>query len=202
MGVLAAYGWSVYALIWGSPGSDEMYFEVAAGVTLFILTGRFLEARAKREAGSAMRALLSLAAQQVTVLRNGVEQVVSIEELSRGEHFVVRPGEKVATDGKVVGGESSVDASMVTGESVPVDVVIGDEVIGGTINVSGRLVVQATRIGADTQLAQMAQLVEAAQQGKAEAQRLADRISAVFVPVVIALALVTFCGLAAHGGLR
>ena len=191
MGVLAAYGWSVYALIWGSDGNDEMYLEVAAGVTLFILTGRFLEARAKREAGAAMRALLSLAAQQVTVVRNGVEQVISIEDLTRGEQFVVRPGEKVATDGKVVGGASSVDASMVTGESVPVDVAIGDDVIGGTINVSGRLVVRATRVGADTQLAQMAQLVEAAQQGKAAAQRLADRISAVFVPVVIVLALAT-----------
>ena len=191
MGVLAAYGWSVYALIWGSAGHDEMYLEVAAGVTLFILTGRFLEARAKREAGAAMRALLSLAAQQVTVIRDGAEHVISIEQLTSGEQFVVRPGEKLATDGKVVGGESSVDASMVTGESVPVDVAIGDDVIGGTINVSGRLVVQATRVGADTQLAQMAQLVEAAQQGKAAAQRLADRISAVFVPVVIAVALVT-----------
>jgi Cu+-exporting ATPase len=208
MGTLAAFGWSVYALFWGTAGMPGMthpftlavsrtdgtgniYLEVAAGVTTFILAGRYFEAKSKRRASAALRALLELGAKDVAVLRNGAEQRVSIDELSVGDEFVVRPGEKIATDGVVVDGSSAVDASMLTGESVPVEVAPGDQVVGATVNVGGRLVVRANRIGADTQLAQMARLVEEAQSGKAQAQRLADRVSAVFVPIVIALAVAT-----------
>jgi Cu+-exporting ATPase len=188
MGTLAALGWSVYALL---SGTGDAYLEVAAGVTTLILAGRYLEARAKRRAGAALRALLELGAKDVSVLRDGVEQRIPIDRLSVGDEFVVRPGEKVAADGVVVDGTSAVDASMLTGESVPADVEPGDQVVGATVNVDGRLVVRTNRIGSDTQLAQMARLVEDAQNGKARAQRLADRISGVFVPIVIALAVAT-----------
>ncbi|MDT0270497.1 heavy metal translocating P-type ATPase [Streptomyces sp. DSM 44915] len=205
LGTLAALGWSVYALVWGTAGepgmthpfrftiertdgSANMYLEAAAGVTTFILAGRYFEARAKRRSGAALRALLELGARDVGVLRNGREERVAVEELVVGDTFVVRPGEKIATDGEVVEGSSAVDASMLTGESVPVEVGVGDPVTGATINAGGRLVVRATRVGADTQLARMARLVEDAQNGKARVQRLADRISGVFVPLVILLA--------------
>ncbi|MDQ6934085.1 MAG: heavy metal translocating P-type ATPase [Actinomycetota bacterium] len=209
MGTLAAFGWSLYALFWGTAGmpgmrhafefavrrtdgADNIYLEAAAGVTTFLLAGRYFEARSKRRAGAALRALLELGAKDVTVLDGaGSQHPVPIEKLSVGMSFVVRPGEKIATDGVVAEGTSAVDASMLTGESVPVEVGPGDEVAGATVNAGGRLVVRATRVGADTQLAQMARLVEDAQNGKAQVQRLADRISGVFVPVVIALALVT-----------
>ncbi|NUR07831.1 MAG: heavy metal translocating P-type ATPase, partial [Nocardioidaceae bacterium] len=208
LGVLAAFGWSLYALFLGTAGEPGMthpfeltvergdgagnlYLEAAAGVTTFLLAGRYLEARSKRRAGAALRALLQLGARDVAVLRDGVETRVPVERLAVGDRFVVRPGEKVATDGVVEEGASAVDASMLTGESVPVEVVPGDEVAGATVNAGGRLVVRATRVGAETQLAQMARLVEGAQNGKAAAQRLADRISGVFVPVVVALAVAT-----------
>ncbi|WP_328867042.1 heavy metal translocating P-type ATPase [Streptomyces sp. NBC_00304] len=208
VGTLAAFGWSLWALFLGdagmpgmrhgfdftvsrTEGSSTIYLEVAAGVVTFILLGRYLEARSKRKAGSALRALIHLGAKDVAVLRDGTEVRVPVARLAVGDRFVVRPGEKVATDGTVVEGASAVDASMLTGESVPVDVVAGDSVTGATVNVSGRLVVEATRVGADTQLARMARLVEDAQNGKAEVQRLADRISAVFVPVVMLIALGT-----------
>lgn len=208
MGTIAAFGWSLYALFFGTAGTPGMthpfslaishtdgtgniYLEVAAGVTTFILAGRYFEARSKRRAGAALRALLELGAKDVSVLRDGVEQRIPIESLSVGDEFVVRPGEKIATDGEVVDGASAVDASMLTGESVPVEVGPGDQVVGATVNVGGRIVVRAKRIGSDTQLAQMARLVEDAQSGKAQAQRLADRVSAVFVPIVIALAVGT-----------
>ena len=172
-------------------GTGNIYLEAAAGVTTFILAGRYFEARAKRRAGAALEALLELGAKDVSVLRNGVEQRIPIDKLSVGDEFVVRPGENIATDGVVVGGHSAVDASMLTGESLPVDVGPGDQVVGATVNVDGRLVVRANRIGSDTQLAQMARLVEDAQNGKAHVQRLADRISGVFVPIVIALSVTT-----------
>ncbi|MCP2276842.1 heavy metal translocating P-type ATPase [Nocardia amikacinitolerans] len=232
MGTLAALGWSLYALFWGTAGTPGMthpfeftisrmdgtgniYLEAAAGVTTFILAGRFFEARSKRRAGAALRALLELGAKEVSVLRRGasdgpgggsernhggtrerrhgdlVERRIPIEQLGVGDEFVVRPGEKIATDGVIVEGSSAVDASMLTGESVPVEVAADDAVVGATVNVGGRIVVRATRIGADTQLAQMAKLVEDAQNGKAQAQRLADKISGIFVPVVIALAVAT-----------
>ncbi|OBG16645.1 copper-translocating P-type ATPase [Mycolicibacterium celeriflavum] len=208
MGTVAALGWSVYALFWGTAGtpgmthpfslvlsrtdgSGSVYFEVAAGVTTFILAGRYFEARSKRRAGAALRALLELGAKDVVVRSGGEEQRIPLDQLAVGDEFVVRPGEKIATDGVVVEGASAVDASMLTGESVPVDVGPGDEVVGATVNVDGRLVVRARRIGTDTQLAQMARLVEDAQNGKAQAQRLADRISGVFVPIVIALSVAT-----------
>ncbi len=217
MGTLAALGWSIYALFWGtagtpgmthafaltlsrSDGSGSVYFEVAAGVTTFILAGRYFEARSKRRAGAALRALLELGAKDVVVRRDGVEQRIPTDQLGAGDDFVVRPGEKIAADGVVIEGASAVDASMLTGEPVPVDVGPGDEVVGATVNVDGRLVVRAKRIGADTQLAQMARLVEEAQSGKAEAQRLADRISGVFVPVVIALSIATLGFWLATGG--
>ncbi|MEU4339666.1 heavy metal translocating P-type ATPase [Nocardia sp. NPDC023852] len=230
MGTLAALGWSLYALFWGTAGTPGMrhpfeftisrmdgtgsiYLEAAAGVTTFILAGRFFEARSKRRAGAALRALLELGAKEVSVLRRAsdgptggsernhagprehgdgyAEQRIPVEQLAVGDRFVVRPGEKIATDGVVLEGSSAVDASMLTGESVPVEVGLDDAVVGGTVNVGGRLVVRASRIGGDTQLAQMAKLVEDAQTGKAQAQRLADRISGIFVPIVIALSVAT-----------
>ncbi|MDX8034815.1 heavy metal translocating P-type ATPase [Lentzea sp. BCCO 10_0856] len=208
IGVGAAFLWSLYALFLGTAGTPGMthafeltvqrmsgagniYLEVAAGVTTFILAGRYFEARSKRRAGAALRALLELGAKEVAVLRDGREQRISIDDLEVGDRFVVRPGEKIATDGVIEEGSSAIDASMLTGESVPVEVTTGDAVVGATVNAGGRLVVRATRIGSDTQLAQMAKLVEDAQNGKAEVQRLADRISAVFVPIVIALAVGT-----------
>ncbi|MFD8168889.1 MULTISPECIES: heavy metal translocating P-type ATPase [unclassified Streptomyces] len=209
VGTLAAFGWSLWALFLGDAGEPGMrhpfeltvsrtdgasmiYLEVAAGVTAFILLGRYLEARSKRQAGAALRALMELGAKDVTVLREGREVRVPAERLAVGDRFVVRPGEKIATDGTVVEGASAVDASMLTGESVPVDVTVGDTVTGATVNAGGRLVVEATRIGADTQLARMAKLVEDAQTGKAQVQRLADRIAGVFVPVVLLIAAATF----------
>ncbi|CAM5673675.1 Cu+-exporting ATPase OS=Streptomyces violarus OX=67380 GN=FHS41_005133 PE=3 SV=1 [Streptomyces violarus] len=204
----AAFLWSLWALFFGTAGTPGMthpfeltiartdgagniYLEAAAGVTAFILAGRYFEARSKRKAGAALKALLELGAKEVTVVRGGREELIPVGELKVGDRFLVRPGEKIATDGVVVEGSSAVDASMLTGESVPVEVGTGDAVTGATLNAGGRLVVEATRVGADTQLARMAKLVEDAQNGKAAAQRLADRISAVFVPVVIALALGT-----------
>ncbi|WP_392873705.1 heavy metal translocating P-type ATPase [Streptomyces sp. LN499] len=208
VGTSAAFLWSVWALFFGtagmpgmthpfeltigrSDGAGNIYLEAAAGVTAFILAGRWFEARSKRKAGAALKTLLELGAKEVTVLRGGREVTVPTAELQVGNRFLVRPGEKIATDGTVVEGASAVDASMLTGESVPVEVGVGDAVTGATLNAGGRLVVEATRIGADTQLARMAKLVEDAQNGKAAAQRLADRISAVFVPVVLLIALVT-----------
>ncbi|TQJ50674.1 heavy metal translocating P-type ATPase [Phycicoccus sp. SLBN-51] len=212
VGVGAAYLWSLWALLFTeagrtgmrmpfellpsrSEGAANIYLEVAAAVTTFIVAGRYFEARAKRTSGAALRALLDMGAKDVAVLRDGpagpVESRVPIGQLQVGDQFVVRPGEKVATDGTVVSGTSAVDASMLTGESVPVEVGPGDAVVGATVNAGGRIVVQVTRVGADTQLAQMARLVEEAQSGKAEVQRLADRVSAVFVPIVIGLSLAT-----------
>ncbi|PRY31329.1 heavy metal translocating P-type ATPase [Pseudosporangium ferrugineum] len=203
LGTLAAFLWSLWALFLGDAGmpgmthpfelragtdSDAIYLEAAAGVTTFLLAGRYAEARAKRRAGDALRSLLELGARSVA-LPDGRE--IPVEELRTGDLFLVRPGEKVATDGEVVDGASALDQSLITGESVPVEVTVGDPVTGGTVNAGGRLVVRATRVGADTQLAQMARLVEEAQDGKAAVQRLADRISGVFVPVVIALAAAT-----------
>jgi P-type Cu+ transporter len=217
IGVGAAYLWSLWALFVGDAGmpglrmdftllprrasGDEIYLEVASAVTVFILAGRYLEARSKSRAGAALRALLHLGAKDVSVLRDGQHEVrIPIDGLSVGDVFLVRPGDKVATDGRVVEGRSVVDASMLTGEPVPVEVGPGDEVTGATVNVGGRLLVRATRVGADTQLAQMARLVEAAQNGKAEVQRLADRVSAVFVPVVLGIALATLLGWLLAGG--
>jgi Cu+-exporting ATPase len=208
LGVTAAFAWSLYALFFGtagtpgmthgfeltlapSDGTGNIYLEVASGVTMFILAGRYFEKRAKRRAGAALRALLELGAKDVAVLRDGTELRIPVEHLQVGDEFVVRPGEKVATDGVVVSGSSALDTSMLTGESVPVEVVAGDAVTGATVNAGGRLLVRATRIGSDTQLAQMAELVENAQTGKADVQRLADRVSAVFVPIVIGIAAVT-----------
>ncbi|OLL96814.1 Lead, cadmium, zinc and mercury transporting ATPase, Copper-translocating P-type ATPase [Pseudonocardia sp. Ae406_Ps2] len=172
-------------------GSGNIYLEVVAAVVTFVLAGRYVELRSRRRAGAALRALLQMGAKDVTVLRDGAEVRVAVDELTVGEEFVVRPGEKVATDGEVVDGRSAVDVSMLTGESVPVEVRAGDTVVGGCVNSGGRLVVRATRVGSDTALAQMARLVEEAQNGKAEVQRLADRISAVFVPVVAVIAAAT-----------
>ena len=214
VGTLAAFGWSVRALFWGHAGmpgmkmpfsldvsrgggADELYLEVAAAVTLFILAGRWFEARAKQRSGSALRALLDLGAKDVAVLRpdpdTGADREVRVpvRDLRVGERFLVRPGEKIATDGVVVEGSSAVDASLLTGESVPVEVSVGDQVTGATVNVGGRLVVRAERVGDDTALAQIARLVTEAQSGKAPVQRLADRVSAVFVPAVILLSIGT-----------
>jgi Cu+-exporting ATPase len=174
-----------------SDGAGNIYLEAVAGVTTFLLAGRWFEARSRRRAGAALRALLELGARDVAVLRDGGEVRVAVEDLAVGDLFVVRPGEKVATDGVVIEGSSAVDASLLTGESVPVEVGIGDAVVGATVNAGGRLVVRATRVGTDTQLAQMARLVEDAQMTKGRAQRLADRISGVFVPLVIALSVGT-----------
>ena len=190
LGVGAAYAWSLVALLRGG----DLYLEAATVVTTFLLAGRWLEQRSKRRAGAALRALMSLGAQQVTVVREGVERLEPAERLAVGDVFVVRPGEKVATDGVVERGTSAVDASMLTGEPMPVEVGPGSTVVGATVNAGGRLVVRATRVGADTQLAQMARLVEAAQSGKAQVQRLADRVSAVFVPAVLVLAMLTLAG--------
>ncbi|HEY9523366.1 MAG TPA: HAD-IC family P-type ATPase, partial [Thermopolyspora sp.] len=211
VGVLAALGWSLYALFFGSAGmpgmrmafsfvatpgdgADELYLEVAAAVTVFLLFGRYIEARARKQSGAALRTLLELGAKDATIVRDGVESRVPVASLVPGDLFVVRPGEKVATDGLVVGGASAVDLSMLTGESVPVEVEPGSRVVGATLNVGGSITVEVTRVGADTELARLGRLVEEAQSGKAEVQRLADRVSAVFVPVVIALAVATFLG--------
>ena len=215
VGVTAAFLWSLYALCLGGAGRIGMrmsfswlavgdgpqatYLEVATGVTALVLLGRYLEARARRQAGTAVRALLNLGARQATVLRGGREVTVDIGALQVGDEFVIRPGEKVATDGIVIAGRSAVDTSMLTGEPVPAEAGPGDDVAGGCVNVGGRLVVRATRVGADTQLAQMARLVTQAQAGKARVQRLADRVSAVFVPVVLVLAVATLLGWLAAG---
>jgi Cu+-exporting ATPase len=208
VGTLAAYGWSLYALLFTPSGDDgmrmgfdwvpsrgggthEIYLETATVVIVAILAGRWFEARAKRRSGAALRALLELGAKDVAVLREGKELRIAVDQLEVGDRFVVRPGEKVATDGVVVEGASAVDTSLLTGEPVPVDVVVGDAVVGASVNASGRLVVEATRVGADTALARIAQLVTDAQSGKAAVQRLADRVSAVFVPVVIVIAVAT-----------
>jgi Cu+-exporting ATPase len=215
VGVSAAWLWSLWALLFTHAGMTGMrmpfqllpddsgdahiYLEVAAAVTTFIIAGRYFEARAKRQSGAALRALLDMGAKDVAVLRDGTEVRIPIAQLQVGDRFVVRPGEKVATDGVVDSGTSAVDASMLTGEPVPVEVGPGDPVVGATVNAGGRLVVTATRVGADTQLAQMAKLVEDAQSGKAQIQRLADRVSAVFVPIVILIAIGTLVAWLATG---
>ncbi len=216
VGVLAAFGWSLYALFLGdagdpamrhgftltadrSMGSSQIYLEVAAGVTTLILAGRYFEAKAKRRSSAALKALLDLGAKEVALIEAGVERRIPIEQLVVGDRFVVRPGEKVATDGMVEEGSSAIDASLLTGEPVPVEVGPGDAVTGATVNVGGRLVVRATRVGADTKLAQIARLVQDAQSGKAPVQRLADRVSAVFVPIVFVLALATLAFWLAKG---
>jgi len=209
VGVGAAFGWSLYALFFGGAGmpgmtmtlelfgqpgegSHEIYLEVAAAVTTFMLLGRYLEHRAKRDAGAALRALMESGAKEATVLRDGVEKLLPLAMVTQGDVMVVRPGERIPTDGEIVEGAAAIDTSMMTGESVPVEATVGDSVLGGTINTSGLLKVRATRVGDDTELARMAKLVERAQTGKSDAQRLADRISAVFVPIVIVVAIVTF----------
>lgn len=218
LGVLVSYGWSAWALFFGGAGMPGMtmsltwlatrgedpgmhlYLEVTTTLTTFLLAGRWFEHRAKRRAGSALRALLDLGAKDAVLLRNGVEQRAPVDRLAVGDLFVVRPGEKIATDGVIVEGSSAVDTALLTGESMPVEVGVGDAVVGATVNAGGRLVVRATRVGADTQLAQMAKLVTEAQSGKAPVQRLADRISAVFVPAVIALSVGTFAFWTAYDG--
>ena len=225
IGTLAAFGWSLVALFFGTAGEpgmthqftlalqrggglDDIYLETAAGVTTFLLAGRYAEARARRRSGDALRALVQLGAKDVSVVRGDgdgagarpVEERIPVADLQVGMRFVVRPGEKVATDGEVVQGTSAVDAALLTGESAPVDVGPGDAVVGATVNVGGRIVVRATRVGADTQLEQLARLVEDAQHGKAEVQRLADRVSAIFVPAVLAVAAATLVGWLAVGG--
>ena len=211
VGTSAALIWSIIALFFGTAGQPgvvhpfeltmsrtdglgHIYLEVAAGVITFVLLGRYFEKTSKRQAGAALRALLELGAKEVSILRGGVEQRVPIEELNVGDEFVVRPGEKIATDGVITSGNSAIDASMLTGESVPVEVAVGDNVAGATVNAGGRLVVKATRVGSDTQLSQMAKMVEDAQSGKAEIQRLVDRVSSVFVPVAIAVAAAALGG--------
>jgi len=198
VGTLAAWGWSTVVLVAAVP--EDTYFETAAVITALILLGRYLEARAKRRSGEAIRKLLEPGAKRARVLHDGEEVLVAVEQLRVGELFVVRPGEKIATDGVVESGESAVDASMLTGESVPVEVSAGDQVAGATINASGRLVVRATKVGADTALAQIARLVAQAQSGKAAVERLADRVSGVFVPLVIGLSLLTLAGWLLLGG--
>jgi Cu+-exporting ATPase len=210
MGVVAAYTWSLYALFFGGAGetgmkmefsllpshsgSSEIYLEVASAVTVFILLGRYFESRAKSQSSAALTALLNLGAKTVSVVTAGNEKQIPIGMLQLGDHFVVRPGERIATDGIVVDGASAVDESMITGESIPIEVTVGDSVIGATLNASGRLVVEATAIGADTALARITSLVENAQAGKAPIQRLADRVAAIFVPIVILLAIGTLFG--------
>lgn len=217
LGVIAAFGWSLYALffgtagmpgmhmtftLFGSPeaGSGEIYLEVAALVTVFILAGRYAEARAKKSSSAALRALLELGAKDATRLVNGVEQLVPVSQLAVGDLVLVRPGEKIPSDGLVVDGASAIDASMLTGESIPVEVSAGSRVVGATLNVGGRLTIEITRIGADTELARMGKLMEEAQTGKAQVQRLADRVSGIFVPIVIVLAIVAFAGWLLAGG--
>ncbi len=217
VGVIAAFGWSLYALffgmagmpgmhmtftLFGSPeaGSGEIYLEVAALVTVFILAGRYAEARAKKSSSEALRALLELGAKDATRLVGGVEQRVPVGQLAAGDRVLVRPGEKIPSDGLVADGASAIDASMLTGESVPVEVTVGSRVVGATVNVGGRLIVEITRVGADTELARMQRLMDEAQTGKARVQRLADRVSAVFVPIVILLAIVAFVGWLLVGG--
>ncbi|MGO1858544.1 heavy metal translocating P-type ATPase [Ancrocorticia populi] len=211
IGTSAAFLWSLYALFFGTAGepgmthsfeltahgmdgSANIYLEVAAGVTTFVLGGRYFEKKSKREAGAALRALMELGAKEVTVLRGDQEVLIPIEDLRVGDQFIVRPGEKIATDGVITAGQSAVDQSMLTGESIPVEVGEGDSVTGATINANGRLTVRATRVGPDTQLAQMAKMVEDAQSGKADVQRLADKISGIFVPIVLAIAVITLIG--------
>jgi Cu+-exporting ATPase len=210
LGVVAAYAWSLYALFFGGAGmvgmtmdfawlpsgsgQVEIYFEVASAVTVFILLGRYFEVRAKARSGAALKALLTLGAKDVAVLRNGAETRILVTELAVGDDFIVRPGEKIATDGVVIEGESAVDNSLLTGEPVPIDVGPGDLVIGATINAGGRLIVRATQVGAQTQLARIARMVELAQTGKAPVQRLADRVATIFVPIVIGLSLLTLAG--------
>ena len=204
LGIVAATGWSVWALLWGGAteihdmsgmsSAPHVYFEVAVAVTVFLLAGRFFEARAKRRAGDALRALLALGARSATVLRDGEEVVIEAALITVGDLIVVRPGEIIAADGIVQEGESTIDASMLTGESVPVDVATGSKVTGTTVNLSGRLIVKARRVGADSTFAQMTKLVRDAQSTKAPVQRLADRVSSVFVPTVIAISLLTFAG--------
>lgn len=215
--MIAAFGWSLYALffgmagmpgmhmtftLFGSPeaGSGEVYLEVAALVTVFILAGRYAEARAKKSSSEALRALLELGAKDATRLVGGVEQRVPVTQLAVGDRVVVRPGEKIPSDGLVADGASAIDASMLTGESVAVEVTVGSRVVGATVNVGGRLIVEITRVGADTELARMQRLMDEAQTGKARVQRLADRVSAVFVPIVILLAIVAFIGWLLVGG--
>ena len=223
LGVIAAMSWSVWALIFGNAGEigmkmnmslfprsatsvmtdhssmesgshDEIYLEVATTLVTFLLAGRYFEVRSRRRAGAALRSLLSIGSQEATLWRDGVETLIPIGALGVGEIFMVRPGETIATDGVVVEGQSAVDRSMVTGESIPIEISVGDTVTGGTLNSNGRLVVRATRIGRDTVLSQMARLVEKAQDGKAPIQRLADRVSSVFVPIVMSLSLATLVG--------
>jgi Cu+-exporting ATPase len=220
LGVIAAMSWSLWALIFGNAGEigmkmdmslfprsaasemadhssmgakphDEIYLEVATTLVAFLLAGRYFEVRSRRRAGTALRSLLNIGSQEATLWRDGVETMIPIGALGVGEIFMVRPGETIATDGVVVEGQSAVDRSMVTGESIPIEISVGDAVTGGTLNSNGRLLVRATRIGRDTVLSQMARLVEKAQDGKAPIQRLADRVSSVFVPIVMSLALVT-----------
>lgn len=217
VGTAAAFLWSILALFVGTAGDrgathhfsfalertdgmSSIYLEVAAGVITFVLLGRYFEKRSKRQAGAALRALMEMGAKEVAVLRDGTEQLIPVEQLAVGDVFVVRPGEKIATDGVVVAGSSAVDMSMLTGESVPVEVREGHEVTGATVNEDGRLVVRATRVGTETQLARMAKLVEDAQSGKAEIQRLADRVSGIFVPIVFVIAVLTFLGWLMFGG--
>jgi Cu+-exporting ATPase len=197
IGTIAAWGWSTVVLMGGL--DEDTYFEVAAVITTLILLGRYLEARAKSRSSEAIRLLLELGAKEARVIRDGEEVLVPLEDVHVGDRFVVRPGEKIATDGIVEDGGSAVDQSMLTGESLPIEVAVGGQVAGGSLNTYGRLVVRATKVGADTALAQIAHLVEAAQSGKAPVQRLADRISAVFVPVVIAISLGTLAGWLAFG---
>ena len=196
IGTLAAYLWSAFVVITGSTGHGHghVYFEVAAAVTVFLLAGRYAEAKAKRSAGSALRALLSLGAKEATVVRDGTEVRIPAGELAVGDVIVVRPGERVATDGTVIEGSSALDTSAMTGESVPADVSTGDAVLGGAVHTYGRILLRASRVGADTQLARMARMVVDAQSGKASIQRLADRVSAVFVPAVLVIAAVTVVG--------
>ncbi|KAA9107910.1 heavy metal translocating P-type ATPase [Microbacterium rhizomatis] len=217
LGVIASFGWSLYALFLGTAGmpgmhmtftlfgmpeagAGEIYLEVTALVTVFILAGRYAEARAKRSSTEALRALLHLGAKDAVRLVNGLEQRVPVAQLIVGDHVVVRPGEKIPSDGLVVGGASAIDASMLTGESVPVEVTTGSRVVGATMNTAGRLTIEITRVGADTELARMQRLVEEAQTGKARVQRLADRVSAIFVPIVLVLAVVAFVGWMLVGG--
>ena len=210
LGIAAAFGWSCWALFWGGAGAlgysdthgmgemsdgisaPALYFEVAAAVPVFVLAGRWFESRAKRRSSAAIRSLVSLQLAEATVLREGVELQIALDTLLVGEHFIVRPGERIATDGVVVSGMSSVDDALLTGESVPVQVKPGSTVVGATVNLDGRLEVRATGVGAQTKLAQIAELVVAAQSGKAPIQRLADRVSAVFVPTVLGIAIITW----------